>query len=155
MSTLFHIAKPPMPEQQNQSGYSWPTPHCKRSLGPLNTWRGLCETNPQCSVHTTFQKNFLPFTLGKAATCDPVLCQGSVVGHSVSAQTPQGACCAHWGWQQLFNYSSCAAKGHEHERGAQEVPLPPYAHDFPSFADAQISLKSEQNRKVHLAENSF
>lgn len=87
--------KPPMPEQQNQSGCSWPTPHRKRVhldpsiLGVASVKQIHCA---QCPTHTTFQKNFLQFTQVKAATCDSILCQGSVVVDSVSAQALQEAC---------------------------------------------------------------
>lgn len=148
-----------MPEQQSQSGCSWPTAHCKRvHLDPSVLGGASVKQlhSAQCPTHSTFQKNFLPFTWGKAATCDCILSQGSVAGDSISAQTLQGACSAHWGRQQ-FSYSSCAAKGHEHQRGAQQVPLPLCAKGMGLFliADAHISLKSQQKWKAHLAENSF
>lgn len=127
----------------------------------LNTWRGLCETNPQFSVPYSHNipENFPAIYIRESSHLWLYFVPGfSGCGFTISTNSP-GACSAHWGWQQLFSYSSCAAKGHEHERGARGVPLPlcDKGMDFflicrcPNFPKIRTKMESTSSGKRLLA----
>lgn len=154
MSTLFHMAKPPMPEQQNQSGWSWPTPHCKGAhLDPSVPGEASVKQihSAQCTQHSRkischLHKGKLPPVI---LFCARVQWLGIQYQHKLSKFCP-------WGWQQLFSHSSCAAKGHEQQRAAQ-VPLPLCAHDFflicrcPNFPQIRTKRESWSSWELLLA----
>lgn len=120
----------PTAEQQNQF-----LAHCKRVHLDPSILGG--DSVKQIHGAHTFQKNSYHLRKGKLPPvillCGRVQWLGIQYQHKLS----KGLLCPR-GWQQLFTHSSCAAKGHEHDRGAQEVPLPLCAKDMAFFPHLQM-----------------
>lgn len=151
MSTLFHMAKPPMPEQQNQSGWSWPTPHCKGAhLDPSVLGEPSVKQihSAQCTQHSRRISCHL-----HKESCHLWFCfvpGFSGWGFSISTNSPGSA---PGGDSSSSTTAAVLPKGTS-SKGQHKFPCPCVHMTFSSFADAQISLKSEQKGKVDLAENS-
>lgn len=146
MSPLFHTAKPPRARAAEPVRLFLANPPLQTcSLGPLSTWRGLCETNPPCSVSCS------PSIPGKSTISIRESCHllfhsvpgFSGWGFSISTNPPRGLFCPLGVTTVVQLQQLCCQRARVWKGSTRNSLVPVCQGDglFPSYADAQTSLK--------------